>query len=63
MNVLVIGYWNLPFDVAQGGEPVEPFAIWILPFDVAQGGELVEPLVLYECCLKFESVFIEIRAN
>ena len=56
---MVIGYWNLAFDVAQGGEsfdfaqdrelverPVEPFVIWVLPFDVAQDGELVEPLVL-----------------
>ncbi len=27
------GYWDLPFDLAQGGELVEP------PFDMAQGGE------------------------
>ena len=27
---LNIGIWNLPFDVAQGGEPAEPFVIWIL---------------------------------
>ena len=24
---LYIGIWNLPFDLAQGGEPVEPFVI------------------------------------
>jgi hypothetical protein len=42
---LIIGIWNLPFDVAQGGEsfdfaqdrepverPVEPFVIWVLLF-------------------------------
>ena len=29
---LDIGIWNLPFDLAQGGEPVEPFIIWILEF-------------------------------
>ena len=23
---------DLPFDVAQGGEPVEPFVIWCLGF-------------------------------
>jgi hypothetical protein len=33
-QVLNIEYWNcnLPFDVAQGGEPVEPFVIWVLLF-------------------------------
>ncbi len=29
---LRIEIWNLPFDVAQGGEPVEPFVIWVLQF-------------------------------
>jgi hypothetical protein len=24
---LNFGHWNLPFDFAQGGEPVEPFGI------------------------------------
>jgi len=28
--VLNLGHWNLPFDFAQGGEPVEPFGIWFL---------------------------------
>jgi hypothetical protein len=27
-----IGHWNLPFDLAQGGELVEPFVIWDLSF-------------------------------
>jgi hypothetical protein len=29
---LNIGIWNLPFDLAQGGELVEPFVIWVLQF-------------------------------
>jgi hypothetical protein len=35
---LSIGFWNLPFDVAQGGEPVEPFAIWVLLFGALELG-------------------------
>jgi len=40
---LDIEYWNLPFDVAQGGEsfdfaqdrePVEPMVIWVLEFEI-----------------------------
>jgi len=31
---LIIGIWDLPFDVAQGGEPVEPFVIWCLEFGI-----------------------------
>jgi len=27
---LNFGHLDLPFDVAQGGEPVEPFVIWVL---------------------------------
>jgi hypothetical protein len=26
-EILNFGHWDLPFDVAQGGEPVEPFVI------------------------------------
>ncbi len=26
-GILNLGHWNLPFDLAQGGEPVEPFVI------------------------------------
>ena len=29
-GILNLGHWDLPFDFAQGGEPVEPFAIWFL---------------------------------
>ena len=29
-GILNLGHWILPFDLAQGGEPVEPFAIWFL---------------------------------
>jgi hypothetical protein len=29
---LIIGIWNLPFDLAQGGELVELFVIWVLLF-------------------------------
>jgi hypothetical protein len=29
-GILNFGHWDLPFDVAQGGEPVEPFGIWVL---------------------------------
>jgi hypothetical protein len=29
---LNIEIWDLPFDFAQGGEPVEPFVIWCLGF-------------------------------
>jgi len=36
-DYLNLKHFGLPFDVAQGGEPLEP------PFDVAQGGEPVEP--------------------
>jgi hypothetical protein len=25
-----LGHWDLPFDLAQGGELVEPFDIWVL---------------------------------
>jgi hypothetical protein len=29
-GILNLGHWNLPFDLAQGGEPVEPFEICFL---------------------------------
>jgi hypothetical protein len=29
-GILNLGHWNLPFDLAQGGELVEPFEIWFL---------------------------------
>jgi hypothetical protein len=32
---LDIAIWNLPFDFAQGGEPVEPFVIWCLYFVIS----------------------------
>jgi len=31
-GILNFGHWDLPFDLAQGGELVEPFDIWILAF-------------------------------
>ena len=31
---LKIGICDLPFDWAQGGEPVEPFVIWCLRFGI-----------------------------
>jgi hypothetical protein len=31
---LDIRIWDLPFDLAQGGEPVEPFVIWCLCFEI-----------------------------
>jgi hypothetical protein len=33
-EILNFGHWNLPFDVAQGGERVEPFGIWDLGFGI-----------------------------
>jgi hypothetical protein len=30
--ILYFGHCDLPFDVAQGGEFVEPFVIWDLSF-------------------------------
>jgi len=29
------GHWNLSFDFAQDGEPVEPFDIWDLIFGIS----------------------------
>ncbi len=29
-----LGHCDLPFDLAQGGEPVEPFDIWDLLFGI-----------------------------
>jgi len=29
-GILNLGYWDLPFDLAQGGELVEPFEIGFL---------------------------------
>jgi len=29
------GHWNLSFDVAQDGEPVEPFDVWDLIFGIS----------------------------
>jgi hypothetical protein len=29
-RILNFGHWYLPFDVAPGGEPVEPFEIYFL---------------------------------
>ena len=34
VNHLNIRYLNLPFDLAQGGEPVEPFRISIFGFRI-----------------------------
>jgi hypothetical protein len=31
---LNLDHWNLPFDPAQGGEPVEPFVIWFLELGI-----------------------------
>jgi hypothetical protein len=33
-GILNLGHWNLPFDLAQGGEPVEPFEIWFLVLEI-----------------------------
>ena len=33
-GILHLGHWNLPFDLAQGGEFVEPFDIWILVLEI-----------------------------
>jgi hypothetical protein len=32
-GILNFGHCDLPFDLAQGGEPVEPFDICVLLFD------------------------------
>jgi hypothetical protein len=32
LGILALGIWNLPFDLAQGGELVEPFVICDLIF-------------------------------
>jgi hypothetical protein len=48
---LVFGAWYLPFDPAQGGEPVEP------SFDVAQDGELVEPFDIWDLLFVIYLVF------
>ena len=29
-DTIILGHWDLPFDLAQGGELVEPFEIWFL---------------------------------
>ena len=33
-GILNLGHWNLPFDLAQGGELVEPFEIWFLALGI-----------------------------
>jgi len=37
-RVLKFRIWNLSFDFAQDGEPVEPFVIWILYIGVLKVG-------------------------
>ena len=32
LGISNFGHCDLPFDLAQGGEPVEPFGIWDLIF-------------------------------
>ncbi len=32
---LNFGHWDLPFDLAQGGEPSDPFDIWSLIFGIS----------------------------
>jgi hypothetical protein len=34
-GILNFGHCDLPFDWAQGGEPVEPFGIWYLCFGIS----------------------------
>jgi hypothetical protein len=34
-GILNLGDWDLPFDMAQGGEPVEPFEIWFLVLGIS----------------------------
>lgn len=46
-NFWVIENWNLPFDWAQGGEPVEPFAIWCLALVIMYFGDGDEPRAKY----------------
>jgi hypothetical protein len=29
-DTIILGHWDLPFDLAQGGELVEPFDICVL---------------------------------
>jgi hypothetical protein len=47
---LSIGIWNLPFDLAQGGELVEPFVIWCSEFGILSLGimqlEIIRIVVL-----------------
>ena len=40
--------WDLPFDLAQGGELVEPFVIWCLKFVISlrAGGRFIRVRVL-----------------
>ena len=34
-GILNSGHWDLPFNLAQGGEPVEPFVICDLLFGIS----------------------------
>jgi len=46
-NFRVIENWNLPFDWAQGGEPVEPLVIWCLELEILYFGGGDEPWAKY----------------
>ena len=35
-RICFFGHWILPFDIAQGGEPVEPFGICDLLFVISR---------------------------
>jgi len=38
--------WDLPFDLAQGGEPVEPFDVWHVSYDISGLSEFGIPISL-----------------
>jgi hypothetical protein len=44
-GILNFGHCDLPFDLAQGGELVEPFGICVLLFEIFQ---LAKPCVPYK---------------
>jgi hypothetical protein len=48
-GILDFGHWDLPFDLAQGGEFVEPFGIWALVLGIFIISIQQVILVLYLC--------------
>ena len=59
-RILNFGHCDLPFDLAQGGELVEPLGIWYLWFGISGLSGLGNDRQKYDKLLHFEAEYLDI---